>query len=99
SAPGLTVSGSTQLAGDPAAAPLAAVDADPATTWIADYTDEQPTLHLAWPTARDVKGLRLTTSERSGASRPTEVQVTTPTLNRTLPVFPDGVVTCTSVGR
>jgi arabinofuranan 3-O-arabinosyltransferase len=91
-AAGLTVSGSTQLAGDPAAAPLAAVDANPATTWIADYTDEQPTLHLSWPAARDVQGLKLTTSERSGASRPTEVQVTTPTLNRTLPVFPDGSV-------
>jgi len=91
-APGLTVSGSTQLAGDPAAAPLAAIDADPATTWIADYTDEQPTLHLAWPGDREVTGLRLTTAERSGASRPTEVRITTPTLNRTVPVFPDGSV-------
>jgi arabinofuranan 3-O-arabinosyltransferase len=91
-APGLTVSSSTQLAGDPAAAALAAVDANPATTWIADYTDEEPTLHLAWPAARDVKGLRLTTSAQSGAARPTEVQITTPVLSRTVPVFPDGSV-------
>jgi arabinofuranan 3-O-arabinosyltransferase len=91
-APGLTVSASTQLAGDPAAAPLAAVDADPATTWIADYTDEQPTLRLAWPSARDITGLRLTTAEKSGASRPTEVRITTPTVSRTVPVFPDGSV-------
>jgi arabinofuranan 3-O-arabinosyltransferase len=96
SPPGLTVSASTQLAGDPAAAPLAAVDADPSTTWIADFTDVQPTLHLSWPTARDVRGLKLTTSKLSGASRPTEVQVVTPTMNRTLPVFPDGTVEFTS---
>ncbi|GGM73352.1 coagulation factor 5/8 type [Lentzea pudingi] len=91
-APGLTVSSTTQLAGDPAAAPLAAVDVNPTTTWIADYTDEEPTLRLAWPTARDVTGLRLTTSALSGASRPTEVQITTPGLSRTVPVFSDGSV-------
>ncbi|HEX6341953.1 MAG TPA: alpha-(1-_3)-arabinofuranosyltransferase [Umezawaea sp.] len=89
---GVTVSSTTQLAGDPAAAPLAAVDVNPATTWIADYTDEEPTLRLAWSGARDVTGLRLTTSALSGASRPTEVRITTPELSRTVPVFSDGSV-------
>ena len=65
---------------------------NPTTTWIADYTDEEPALRLAWPKARDVKGLRLTTSALSGASRPTEVQITTPELSRTVPVFSDGSV-------
>ncbi|GAB3899037.1 alpha-(1-_3)-arabinofuranosyltransferase [Kibdelosporangium lantanae] len=94
--PDLTVSASTQLAGDPAAAPLAAIDGNPATTWIADYTDQDPTLHLRWPAARTVKGLRLTTSPSSGASRPTEVLVTTPTRSWKLPVFPDGSVDFTA---
>jgi arabinofuranan 3-O-arabinosyltransferase len=95
-APGLTVSASTQLAGDPAVSPLAAVDGNPATTWIADYTDENPALHLRWPAARPVKGLRLTTSESSGASRPTQVQVDTGTQSWKLPVFPDGSVDFTT---
>jgi arabinofuranan 3-O-arabinosyltransferase len=94
--PGLTVSASTQLAGDPAAAPLAAVDGNPATTWIADYTDEDPALHLRWPAARQVNGLKLTTSDSSGASRPTEVQVSTGTKIWKLPVFPDGSVDFTA---
>jgi arabinofuranan 3-O-arabinosyltransferase len=94
--PGVTVSASTQQAGDPAAAPLAAVDGNPATTWIADYTDENPVLHLQWPAARTVKGLRLTTSDSSGASRPTEVQINTGTQSWKLPVFPDGSVDFTA---
>ncbi|CAM3485896.1 Arabinofuranan 3-O-arabinosyltransferase [Kibdelosporangium persicum] len=85
--------GSTQLAGDPAAAPLAAVDGNAGTTWIADYTDETPTLQLAWQGARTVTGLRLTTSATSGASRPAEVVVRTPAGNRTAQVFSDGSVT------
>ncbi|MET0133696.1 MAG: alpha-(1-_3)-arabinofuranosyltransferase [Kibdelosporangium sp.] len=96
-APRLTVSSSTQSAGDPAAAPLAAIDGNPDTTWIADYTDEDPTLRLSWSGQREIKGLRLTTSPESGASRPTEVQITTAardnsTVSRTVPVFSDGAV-------
>ena len=84
--PGTTVSASTQLAGDPGAAALGAVDGDPATTWIADHTDQRPVLRLAWDGPRDVRGLRLVTTEGAGASAPTEVLVTSPagTVRRTV---------------
>jgi len=70
---------SSWLGGDPAVAPLAAVDDDEATTWIADPTDEKPTLKLAWPTQRRITGIQLRTDARSQASRPVEVDLRTPT--------------------
>jgi arabinofuranan 3-O-arabinosyltransferase len=88
----LTVSGSTNLAGDPAAAALSAVDGDPATTWIADYTDSSPTLKLSWPGARDITGLKLVTAATSGGSRPAEVEIRTPTQRKKVTVFSDGSV-------
>lgn len=90
--PGTTVSASTQLAGDPGAAALGAVDGDPATTWIADQTDQRPVLRLAWDGPREVRGLRLVTTEGAGASTPSEVLITSSagTVRRT--VGADGAV-------
>lgn len=82
--------GSTQLAGDPAGSPLAAIDGNAGTTWISDFTDETPTLQLAWQGARTISGLKLTTSEASGASRPAEIVVRTSSGTRTAQVFTDG---------
>ncbi|GAB1511423.1 alpha-(1-_3)-arabinofuranosyltransferase domain-containing protein [Actinophytocola sp. KF-1] len=89
---GLTVSASTQLAGDVGAAPLGAIDGDPATTWIADETDQRPVLRLAWDAPRTVRGLRLATTPGAGASAPAEVQLTSSagTVRRT--VAADGTV-------
>ena len=75
--PGLSVAASTQLAGDPGAAPLHAIDGDPATTWIADHTDQRPVLRLTWDRPRTITGLRLTTTPGSGASAPSEVDIST----------------------
>ncbi|MBP2329976.1 arabinofuranan 3-O-arabinosyltransferase [Kibdelosporangium banguiense] len=86
------ISASTQLAGDQAAGAWAAIDGDAATTWISDYTDQDPTIVMEWPQVRNVNGLKLTTSATSGASRPTEVEIRTPILSRTVPVFSDGSV-------
>ncbi|GAA5105821.1 alpha-(1-_3)-arabinofuranosyltransferase [Haloechinothrix salitolerans] len=84
SLPGVELSASTTLAGDLAAGPLAAVDGNPRTTWIADVTDTKPTLRLRWQGPRKLTGLRLRTDESSGAARPVEVVLSTPTTNRTV---------------
>ncbi|GAA0219293.1 alpha-(1-_3)-arabinofuranosyltransferase [Saccharothrix mutabilis subsp. mutabilis] len=90
--PGVAVSGSTQLAGDPAAAPSAAVDGDPTTTWIADHTDERPTLRFSFDEPREVRGLRISVDPASGASAPIEVDVTTPAGTVRRPVTDGGSV-------
>ena len=89
---GIEVTGSSQLAGDPAAGPLAAVDHDPNTTWIADLTDRSPTLKLHWPKVRQIDGLKLSTSDVSGAAMPSTVDIRTPFGRQTLPVASDGSV-------
>ncbi|WP_084735125.1 alpha-(1-_3)-arabinofuranosyltransferase [Actinophytocola xinjiangensis] len=88
---GLAVGASSQLTGDPAAGPLAAVDGDPATTWIADTTDLRPTLRLEWDEPVRITNLRLSTAADSGGSRPTSVLITVPKGTQTVPVTPDGV--------
>lgn len=89
---GLTVAASTQLAGDAGAAPLGAIDDDPATTWIADETDQRPVLRLNWDTPRTVRGLRLETTRGAGASAPVEVQLTSSAGTVRRPVAEDGTV-------
>ncbi|CRK61371.1 hypothetical protein [Alloactinosynnema sp. L-07] len=90
--PGLEVSSSSQLAGDPAAGPLAAIDADPGTTWIADYTDQRPVLKLRWGKPSDITGLKLLTDKNSGAGEPAEVEIESFAGKVRLPVFTDGTV-------
>jgi arabinofuranan 3-O-arabinosyltransferase len=94
-APGFTATASSQLAGDTAAGPLAAVDDDPTTTWISDVTDIKPTLRLTWPRPRTITGITLTTPSSSGASRPSELDVRTPTEFRTVALNGDGQATFT----
>lgn len=81
---GLEVSGTSQLAGDPAAGPLAAIDGNPGTTWIADLTDASPTLRLKWSQPRTITGLQMSTSDSSGAARPSGVNIVTPAGNRSV---------------
>nr|WP_033442482.1 alpha-(1->3)-arabinofuranosyltransferase family protein [Saccharothrix sp. NRRL B-16314] len=90
--PGLTVAASTQLAGDPGASALGSVDGNPATTWIADHTDQRPVLRLAWDRPRPVTGIRLATAAGSGASTPSEVDITTAAGTVRREVGPDGAV-------
>jgi arabinofuranan 3-O-arabinosyltransferase len=77
-APGVEVSSSTQLGGDPAAGPLAAVDGDQNTSWIAEVTDLRPTLRLAWNGPRKITGIRLATNVHSGGAQPSTVSLVTP---------------------
>ena len=87
---GVAVQATSTLAGDPAAGPLSAVDGDPTTTWISDFSDRQPTLRVGWSEVRDVTGLRLTTVPGSGAARPTEIDVRSAFSRRVVPVDADG---------
>ncbi len=89
---GLEVTGSTQLAGDPAAGPLGAVDDDPRSTWIADNTDLRPVFGVRWAQPGPVNGLTLRTDPESGAAEPSEVEVRTEAGTVRLPVFTDGSV-------
>jgi arabinofuranan 3-O-arabinosyltransferase len=90
SLPGVRVVGSTQLAGDPAAGPLSAVDGNPDTTWISDTIDEDPTLTLTWDRPQKITGLHLTTGKDSGASRATDLLITVPRGEQAVPVTPEG---------
>ncbi|MGX7825466.1 alpha-(1-_3)-arabinofuranosyltransferase domain-containing protein [Actinokineospora sp. 24-640] len=74
---GGTVTASSSLGGDPAVGPVAAVDGDRITTWIAAAGDKDPALRMTWPTPQNVTGLRIMTDPRTGAVRPSEVEVRT----------------------
>jgi arabinofuranan 3-O-arabinosyltransferase len=88
--PGFQVKSSTQLTGDPTAGPIAAVDSNPETTWIADTTDERPTLTLSWDTPKEITGLHVNVDKDSGASRPTDLLITVPQGEQAVPVTPEG---------
>ncbi|HEV7981187.1 alpha-(1-_3)-arabinofuranosyltransferase [Amycolatopsis sp.] len=91
SLPGVSVSATSQLGGDPAAGGFAAVDGDPATTWIPDLTDLRPTLTLEWPGKRRISGLRI--GAGPGVKTPQRLQLTTPGDTRSVEVGADGTAT------
>ncbi|EOD64071.1 coagulation factor 5/8 type [Amycolatopsis vancoresmycina DSM 44592] len=73
--PGVTVSSTSQLGGDPAAGGLAAVDGDAGTTWRPDVTDLRPALTLGWSSPKRISGLHIEVSPASGARAPRQVQL------------------------
>lgn len=89
---GLEVAGSSQLAGDPATGPLAAVDGDPGTTWRPDPADLRPTLRLAWPRPMTITGLRLTVADASGTAPPSMIAITTTSGERSITLDGSGAV-------
>jgi arabinofuranan 3-O-arabinosyltransferase len=64
----------------------AAVDGDPTTAWWAAPDDRSPTLTLRWPGPRRVSGLRLTLPPDPAATRPFQVQLTSPAGSRLAPL-------------
>ena len=83
---GVSVTASSQLAGDPAAGALSAVDGRGETAWHPDVRDLRPELRLSWSSPQALTGLRLT-----GPHPPTDVSITVPGGTQTLPVR-NGVV-------
>lgn len=85
SLPGISVTATSQLGGDPAAGPLSAVDGLASTAWRPDARDLRPTLRLSWDTPQALTGVRLV-----GSTLPTDVEITVPQGSQTVPVH-DGV--------
>lgn len=88
--PEVTVTDTSRLRGDPAAGGWAAIDGDPATTWIPDVTDVRPGLSMSWSRPREITAITVATSATSGAARPDALILTTPTETRTLTLDEEG---------
>lgn len=78
-APGsaLAVTATSQLAGDPAVAPLSAMDGNRNTAWVADVTDLKPVLRLRWKGMRTIDRIRIIPAKAPAAARPTTVVLRT----------------------
>ncbi len=88
---GVTVTGSTSLAGDVAASALFAVDGDPGTSWVPDVTDLRPTLTVAWQGKRTLSEFRIEVPP--GARMPGEIELRTDTGTEVVRVGQDGLGT------
>lgn len=74
----LSATASGTAVDDPRAGPLAAVDGNPGTAWIADPDQDFPTLDLAWLDQREVSGLRIRLDPDTAAARPTRLRLSWP---------------------
>ena len=72
---GMTAAGSSTLSGDPGVAAMRAVDGNPATSWVADPSDLDPTIRLAWGEPREIDSFRIQVSDHPVAARPTAVRI------------------------
>lgn len=72
---GLTVTATSQLAGDPAVSARMAFDGDRSTAWVADVTDPAPTLTLRWRGQRSIDRLSLEPSDLDVANPPIALQL------------------------
>lgn len=74
--PGVQVSTSSELGGDPTAGGSSAIDGTSTTGWIADITDPYPWLRLSWSRSRKIDSIQLAPSSAGGAL-PTRVELIT----------------------
>ncbi|MFJ8912409.1 alpha-(1-_3)-arabinofuranosyltransferase [Amycolatopsis sp. NPDC102389] len=87
--PGVQVSATSQLGGDPSASAFAAVDGNPATAWQPDVTDLRPTLTLDWAKPQTISGIRVA----AGQGAPARLELTTPTSSRSVELDASGAAT------
>jgi arabinofuranan 3-O-arabinosyltransferase len=73
--PGVQVRASSQLLPDPLSGPLAAVDGDTDTAWVAGSTDAQPRLEVSWGHRRTVDEITVRQQDAVAASWPTRVRI------------------------
>lgn len=88
----IRASASSRATQDFAASPWAAVDGDPATTWLAHPGDPDPVLTLSWPETSTVAGLQLSFADGAALTRPTRVRVVAGVDSRVAEVAADGEV-------
>ncbi|SOC49756.1 arabinofuranan 3-O-arabinosyltransferase [Blastococcus aggregatus] len=88
----VAVEGSSEPVTDPRASAAAAVDGDPATSWLAAGDDLRPTLVLTWPEPRTIDSLRVLPASAQAGAAPAAVTIDTGGLPRTLRLTEDGSV-------
>lgn len=74
----LNITASSTGTPDPRSSALAAIDGDPATSWVAEVGDFRPTLRLNWLGPKSITGLALSRSEDAATRRPDELTLTWP---------------------
>ena len=74
----VNITGSSAAVPDPRASPVAAIDGDPGTTWMADLDDLRPTINVSWLGREAVTGLTFTVAANAAARRPSEVTLSWP---------------------
>lgn len=89
---GMRATASSILGGDAAVAGRAAVDGDPATAWVADLFDADPTLSLQWTGRRRLDRLEVVSADHPVAARPLRLRITSPAGERLVDVPPSGMV-------
>jgi arabinofuranan 3-O-arabinosyltransferase len=96
--PGSVIVGaSSWLAGDTRVTPLAAVDGDPTTAWLADLGDGAPTLRLQWQGQRTLDRITVRFPGRPVGSRPHGIELRTPAGTRIAFLRADGSATFPAV--
>ena len=75
---GIRVAASSVAVPDPRAGPLAAVDGDPGTTWLAEFDDVRPNISLRWLGQQSISGLDVQVENGTAARAPTELELTWP---------------------
>jgi arabinofuranan 3-O-arabinosyltransferase len=68
---------SSWLTGDPRVGPIAAIDGDPTTAWLADIGDTAPTLRLRWADQRTLDRITVRFPGRPVGSRPVRLELRT----------------------
>jgi len=89
---GVGVAASSSGVPDPLGGPLAAVDGDPSTGWVAGPFDGEPTLEFDWRRPERIDGLRLVHDSDLAASAPTRVEVETDATSYDVAVGGDGML-------
>ncbi|MGZ4777550.1 MAG: alpha-(1-_3)-arabinofuranosyltransferase domain-containing protein, partial [Oryzihumus sp.] len=83
------VTGSSRLSVNPAAGPLATVDGNPGSTWVAS-TLGSPRLHVAWARPARITRIQLTLGTAAGASAPRQVTIVAGGQRRAVTIDPRG---------
>ncbi|WP_027862427.1 alpha-(1-_3)-arabinofuranosyltransferase family protein [Marmoricola sp. URHB0036] len=86
----INITASSTAVPDPRASPIAAIDGDPGTTWIANVADFKPTLDLSWIGRRAISGVSMSTSDDVAARQPREITLIWPRGHRDVTLDADG---------
>ncbi|MCW2772858.1 MAG: aftD [Nocardioides sp.] len=89
----VAVTASSSGVPDPKASPVAMIDGDLGTSWIADVQDKRPVIQLAWLGKKVIDSIDLSLDDAAPARLPTGVQLSWPGGVRDVSLGPDGAAT------